>query len=163
MIIFPRVVASLLAGVAMLAATSAGHAANIVEIAASNKNFSTLVTAVKAAGLADDLASGKITVFAPTNAAFAKLPKKTLASLLKPENKKQLRAILTYHVVPGKIYAKDIPHKPTRVATLNGSKVRAVRQGKRVAINSAHVTKANIKADNGVIHVIDTVLIPGKH
>lgn len=158
-----RVTVALMAMALIFGAVKSAHAANVVETAASHGSFKTLVAAVKAAGLADALATtSPITVFAPTDEAFAKLPKKTLRDLLKPENKDKLRAILTYHVVPSRILAKDVPHDPTLVKTLNGSNIRAVRRGKSVRINNARVVTANIKTDNGIIHVVNTVLIPGK-
>lgn len=151
---------------AMLMAFAAGPASaqNAVEVAAKAGTFKTLLAAAKAAGLDDDLATtSPITIFAPSDAAFAKLPKGTVAKLLKPENREQLRAILAYHVVPARVLARDVPHKPTLVATLNpDDKVRAVRAGSRVHIDGARVVKADIRADNGVIHVINRVLIPGK-
>lgn len=160
---FIRLSATIVAVAAMIASSNMVQAANVVETAASNRNFSTLVAAVKAAGLVDELATASpITVFAPTNAAFAKLPKKTLSDLLKQENRDKLRAILAYHVVPAKILAKDVPHQPTRVKTLNGGPVRTVRRGSKVKVNNANVVIANIVTDNGIVHAIDTVLIPGK-
>lgn len=148
----------------VLAMVNSAFAANIVETAASAGQFKTLVKAVQAAGLADDLASSPgITVFAPTDAAFEKLPKGTLSSLLLPENKEKLRAILTYHVLSKEVAAKDVPHHPASVETLNGASVRVVRRSGAVRVNRAHVVKADIKADNGVIHVINQVLIPGHH
>ena len=133
--------------------------ATIVEIAASNPEFSTLVTAVKAAGLVETLSSkGPFTVFAPTNKAFAALPEGTLAKLLKPENRNLLRKVLTYHVVPGDLMAKDL--RSGRVATVEGNSVAVrVRRG-RIRINKSHVIKADVDAKNGVIHVIDRVLLP---
>jgi uncharacterized surface protein with fasciclin (FAS1) repeats len=142
------------------AAAPMAQAKNIVEVAAENGNFNTLLAAAKAAGLAGALsAPGKKTVFAPTDAAFAKLPKGTVESLLKPENKAKLKAILTYHVVGKQILAKDIPAGATHVKTLNGASVNVVKKG-GVKVNAATVTTADVKADNGVIHVIDTVLLP---
>ena len=132
----------------------------IAELAVSSKSLSTLVTALKAADLVDTLSGeGPFTVFAPTNAAFAKLPKATLAKLLKPENKEQLKKILTYHVVPGKITSKML--KPSQqVETVEGSKITVkVRKGK-VMVNNATVLKADVAASNGVIHSIDTVIMP---
>lgn len=132
----------------------------IVDVAASNPEFSTLVAAVKAAGLAETLSSkGPFTVFAPTNAAFAKLPAGTVASLLKPENKDQLVAILTYHVVSGKVKAADVV-KLKAATTVNGKAVNIAAGHHGVKINDANVTATDIKASNGVIHVIDSVLIP---
>jgi uncharacterized surface protein with fasciclin (FAS1) repeats len=131
----------------------------IVSIAAGNKNFTTLVKALKAADLVDTLsAEGPYTVFAPTNAAFAKLPKATLANLLKPENQEQLKKVLTYHVVAGAVTSKQL--KAGSVATVEGSNVTVKIKGKKVTINNANVILADVKASNGVIHAIDTVLIP---
>jgi uncharacterized surface protein with fasciclin (FAS1) repeats len=135
----------------------------IVEIAAGNPDFSTLVSAVKAAGLAETLSgAGPYTVFAPTNEAFAKLPPETLQSLLLPENKDKLAAILTYHVVPAKVMAADVTAGP--VKTVNGAEFTVSTDG-GVKItdgqgNVANVVKTDIEASNGVIHVIDTVLLP---
>jgi uncharacterized surface protein with fasciclin (FAS1) repeats len=140
---------------------SSAQAQNIVEVASSAGQFKTLIAAAKAAGLADALAApGAKTVFAPTDAAFAKLPKGTVATLLKPENKEKLGAILKYHVVAGKtILAKDIKTGSTHVTTLNGKQVNVTKNG-GVTVNNAKVVKADVKADNGVIHVIDKVLLP---
>jgi uncharacterized surface protein with fasciclin (FAS1) repeats len=139
------------------------RAADIVDVAAGNENFKTLVAAVKAADLVDTLkGTGPFTVFAPTDAAFAKLPKGTLETLLKPENKAKLAAILTYHVVPGKIMAADVMKlkSGTRVATANGSKLTVTHGAHGVHVNGARVVQTDISANNGVIHVIDTVLLP---
>ena len=132
----------------------------IVEIAAGNKDFSTLVAAVKAAGLVETL-SGKdsFTVFAPTNAAFEKLPKGTVEDLLKPENKKKLVAILTYHVVAGKVMAADVV-KLDKAKTVQGQEVKIVAGKDGVKVDNANVVKTDIVAKNGVIHVIDTVILP---
>jgi uncharacterized surface protein with fasciclin (FAS1) repeats len=131
----------------------------IVTLAAGNKNFTTLVKALKAADLVDTLsAEGPYTVFAPTNAAFAKLPKATLAKLLKPENQEQLKKVLTYHVVPGTVTSKQL--KSGSVATVEGSNITVKIKGKKVMINNANVIIADVKASNGVIHAIDTVLMP---
>ena len=133
----------------------------IVTIAAGNKNFSTLVTALKAADLVSTLsAEGPYTVFAPTNAAFAKLPKATLTNLLKPQNKAKLTKILTYHVVPGTVTSKMLKSGP--VATVEGGNVNVKIRGKKVMVNNANVIMADVKASNGVIHAIDTVLMPTK-
>ncbi len=131
----------------------------IVEIAAGNSSFSTLVKAVQAAELAETLSGkGPFTVFAPTNKAFAALPKGTLEKLLKPENRELLRKVLTYHVVSGDLMAKDL--RSGRVATVEGSTVTVrVRHGS-VRVNNANVVKADIDATNGVIHAIDRVLLP---
>jgi uncharacterized surface protein with fasciclin (FAS1) repeats len=140
------------------------QAANIVETAASTGKFNTLIAAAKAAGLVGALTGpGPITVFAPTDAAFAKLPPGTVEELLKPKNKGKLAAILKYHVVAGAIYAKDVPTKATHVKTLKTSgdtTIRAQRANGRVHIDKARVITADIKASNGVIHVINKVLIP---
>ena len=141
------------------AKTTAPTGKTIVSIASGNKNFSTLVTALKAADLVETLsAAGPFTVFAPTNAAFAKLPKATLANLLKPENKEQLQKILTYHVVSGAVTSKML--KSGRVATVEGSNVTVRIRGKKVRVNNAKVIMADVKSSNGVIHAIDTVLMP---
>ncbi|WP_309739131.1 MULTISPECIES: fasciclin domain-containing protein [unclassified Chamaesiphon] len=133
----------------------------IVSIAAGNKNFTTLVTALKAADLVETLSGeGPYTVFAPTNAAFAKLPKATLANLLKPANKEQLKKVLTYHVVSGTVTSKQLKSGP--VATVQGGNVTVKISGKKVKINNANVVLADVKGSNGVIHAIDTVLIPAK-
>ncbi|MCA6612963.1 MAG: fasciclin domain-containing protein [Pseudanabaena sp. M158S2SP1A06QC] len=134
---------------------------NIVEIASSNNSFTTLVAAVKAAGLVDTLSGkGPFTVFAPTNEAFAKLPKGTVDFLLKPENKAALLKVLTYHVVPGTIYAKDIQSGSTLVKTVDGSSIKVTKTNKNVVIDNSKVIKADVKASNGVIHVINNVLLP---
>ncbi|MEC8301705.1 MAG: fasciclin domain-containing protein, partial [Planctomycetota bacterium] len=122
----------------------------IVEIAAGAEDFSTLVAAVKAAELVDVLSSkGPFTVFAPTNEAFAKLPKGTVESLLKPENKDKLIAVLKYHVVPGKVMAKDVV-KVDSAKTAQGSSVTVTVEGKTVKVDNANVIKTDIEASNGV-------------
>jgi uncharacterized surface protein with fasciclin (FAS1) repeats len=131
----------------------------IVDVAAAAPQFSTLVTAVKAAGLVDTLAGpGPFTVFAPTNDAFAKLPAGTVDELLKPENKAKLRAILLYHVVPGAVRSSDL--KAGDVMTADKKPLKVSLDAETVKIDGATVTKADIPASNGVIHVIDTVLLP---
>ena len=131
---------------------------DIVETAASNPAFSTLVAAVKAAGLVETLqGKGPFTVFAPTNAAFAKLPAGTVDDLLKPENKDKLVAILTYHVVAGKVMAADVV-KLTKATTVQGSDIM-IDTSDGVKVNNATVTQTDLKTKNGVIHVIDTVII----
>lgn len=133
----------------------------IVDVAAGNPDFSTLVAAITAAGLGETLAGeGPFTVFAPTNAAFAALPAGTLDSLLLPENKDQLTAILTYHVVPGTVMAADLPATATDVATVNGAMISVVAAPEGATVNGAKITAADVAASNGVIHVIDTVLLP---
>ena len=137
----------------------AAKTGTIVDVAAANDDFSTLVAAVKAAGLVETLSSeGPFTVFAPTNAAFAKLPAGTVDDLLKPENKDKLVAILTYHVVAGKVLAADVVKLKT-AGTVNGQSV-AIDTASGVKVNNATVTATDIAASNGVIHVIDTVLLP---
>ena len=145
--------------VMILAATTV-RAGDIVDTAISAGSFKTLVAAVKAADLVSTLKSkGPFTVFAPTDAAFAKLPAGTIASLLKPENKAKLVAILTYHVVPGKVMASDIAGKSLKVASVQGSKI-SVEAHSGVMVDKAKVVKADVEASNGVIHVIDTVIMP---
>jgi uncharacterized surface protein with fasciclin (FAS1) repeats len=144
----------------MSAATAAGNKSDIVETAVNAGSFKTLVAAVKAAGLVDTLrAPGPFTVFAPTDDAFAKLPAGTVADLLKPENKAKLVAILTYHVVPGKVMSKDIAGQKTMAKSVEGSDI-PVDATNGVKVDNANVVKADIEATNGVIHVIDSVIIP---
>jgi uncharacterized surface protein with fasciclin (FAS1) repeats len=138
---------------------SAADAKNIVEVAAGAGQFKTLVAAVKAAGLAETLSGkGPFTVFAPTDEAFAKLPAGTVESLLKPENKEKLASILTYHVVAGKVMAADV--KTMSAKTVNGKEAAIKVDGGKVTIGAANVVKTDVAASNGVIHVIDTVLLP---
>ncbi len=133
---------------------------NIVEVAVGNENFTTLVAAVTAAGLAETLSgTGPFTVFAPVNTAFAKLPAGTVEELVKPESKKALTGILTYHVVSGKVHAKDLTDGQ-KVKTVNGQELTVKMHGGDVMINGAKVVIADVEASNGVIHAIDTVLIP---
>lgn len=133
-------------------------ATTIVDVAASKEAFSTLVTAVKAAGLVETLSSeGPFTVFAPTNDAFAELPEGTLGALL--EDKEKLTSILTYHVVAGKVTSDEVVGLE-RAATANGAELRIRAENGVVMINDATVIQADVMADNGVIHVIDTVLLP---
>lgn len=133
---------------------------DIVDTAAGAGQFKTLVAAVQAAGLVDTLkGDGPFTVFAPTDEAFAKLPRGTVEDLLKPENKDKLVAILTYHVVPGKIMSSDIAGKSTEVKTVQGDTL-AVDATDGVKVDAANVVTADIGASNGVIHVIDTVVMP---
>lgn len=132
---------------------------NIVGVAADAGSFNTLVAAVKAAGLADTLAGeGPFTVFAPTDAAFAKLPEGTVENLLKPENKDKLIAVLTYHVVPGKVAAADV--KTMMAKTVNGQDLNIQVADGGVTVDNAKVVKTDIVASNGIIHVIDTVVLP---
>ena len=138
----------------------AAKPANIVETAVAAGQFKTLAAALEAAGLIDALTGkGPFTVFAPTDEAFAKLPAGTVESLLKPENKEKLVAILTYHVVPGKVAAQDVV-KMNDAKTVNGKSVKIMSHGGKVMVDNATVTKTDIQASNGVIHVIDTVLLP---
>ena len=135
------------------------HKKTVVETAVAG-GFETLVAAVKAAGLVDALnGDGPFTIFAPTDEAFAKLPEGTLEMLLKPENKDKLQAILTYHVVPGSLTAAEVTSRDA-LETLQGAAVNVHATDKSVMIGDATVTKANVQASNGIIHVIDTVLLP---
>ncbi len=134
---------------------------DIVDIASSNSQFSTLVAAVSAADLVDTLKSdGPFTVFAPTNAAFDALPAGTVENLLRPENKDQLISILTYHVVPGAVTSDQLAGQRLQVATVQGSNVHVDGRHSGVRVNRSNVIQADIMASNGVIHVIDKVLIP---
>jgi uncharacterized surface protein with fasciclin (FAS1) repeats len=147
-----------------MAKTTVPAKQNLVEIASGNQDFSTLVAAVKAAGLVDTLSTpGPFTIFAPTNEAFNKLPAGTVDTLLKPENKQQLTNILTYHVVPGEVLAKDV--KPGKVKTVNGAELTISVEGGKVFITDGkgqkvEVVKTDIQGSNGVIHVINGVLQP---
>ena len=141
-------------------ALAGGHKHDIVDTAIKAGSFNTLVAAVQAAELVETLKSkGPFTVFAPTDEAFSKLDKATLETLLKPENKDQLVAILTYHVVAGKVMSTDITGN-MEPATVNGSTINITLNNGKVMINDATVISADVDTDNGVIHVIDTVLIP---
>jgi len=143
-------------------AAAGGHGAkkDIVDTAVAAGTFNTLVAAVKAAGLVDTLkGKGPFTVFAPTDDAFKKLPKGTVEDLLKPENKDKLVAILTYHVLSGKVMSKDIAGKKLEPKTVQGQTI-AVDATSGVKINDAKVVTADVKASNGVIHVIDSVIMP---
>ncbi len=145
---------------------------NIVENAVNSADHTTLVAAVKAAGLVDTLASpGPFTVFAPTNAAFAALPAGTVDTLLKPENKGQLTGVLTYHVVPGKLSAKDLLKQvkdgggKATLKTAQGGDITVTRMGNRLMLSGAgggmgHVTIGDVNQSNGVIHVVDGVILP---
>ncbi len=156
-----RIVVLAAAALFSLSAVAAHHGKGktVVDVAAGNPDFSTLVTAVKAAGLAETLSGdGPFTVFAPTNEAFAKLPAGTVENLLKPENKDQLVAVLTYHVVPGKVLAADVV-KLSSAKTVNGKEVK-IDTSNGVMVDNATVTATDVDASNGVIHVIDTVILP---
>lgn len=138
-----------------------GYAADIVDTAAKAGQFNTLAAALKSAGLIETLkGSGPFTVFAPTDAAFAKLPAGTVENLLKPENKAKLVQILTYHVVPGKIMSASLAGKKTDAKTVEGDDLSIDATMDGVTVNGAKVVSADVAADNGVIHVIDAVVIP---
>lgn len=138
---------------------NAAEAKTIVDVAAGAGQFKTLVAAVKAAGLAETLSGkGPFTVFAPTDEAFAKLPAGTVENLLKPENKQKLAGILTYHVIAGKVMAADV--KTMSAKTVNGKEAPIKVDGGKVTIGAANVVKTDVGASNGVIHVIDAVLLP---
>ena len=141
------------------AAYADGHSKDIVDTAVGAGSFETLVAAVQAAELVDTLkGEGPFTVFAPTDDAFAALPEGTVETLLKPENKDQLVAILTYHVVPGKVMSGDLSDDMT-AATVQGGEVK-IDLDNGVMVNDANVVQADIETSNGVIHVIDTVILP---
>ena len=146
-----------IAGLAFATAASTALAADIVDTAVSAGQFNTLATALKAAGLVETLKGpGPFTVFAPTDAAFAKIPQADLEALLK--DKAKLTSVLTYHVVPGKVMASDV--KPGAVKTAQGTAFTVRTQGGKVMVDNATVIKTDISADNGVIHVIDSVILP---
>ncbi|NCG18177.1 MAG: fasciclin domain-containing protein [Rhodobacterales bacterium] len=152
---YPVIIALLLA----LASSAFAADGDIVDVASKNGSFGTLVAAVGAAGLAETLQSeGPFTVFAPTDEAFAALPEGTVADLLKPENKGKLTAILTYHVVAGKVMAADV--KPGAVPSVEGDTIDITIQDGKVMVDGATVVLADVKAPNGVIHVIDQVIMP---
>jgi uncharacterized surface protein with fasciclin (FAS1) repeats len=153
-------VAATVIGLTVGSSTAYAAAKDIVETAVAAGQFKTLAAALGAAGLVDTLkGKGPFTVFAPTDDAFAKLPAGTVEGLLKPENKAKLTAILTYHVVPGKVMAADVV-KLMEAKTVNGKAVTITVKGSTVMINDASVTATDIAASNGVIHVIDAVLLP---
>ena len=134
---------------------------DIVDTAIAAGSFKTLVAAVTAAGLTDTLkGKGPFTVFAPSDDAFAKLPAGTVENLVKPENKAKLGAILAYHVMEGKVMAADV--KTMKAPTANGAMLNVKVSNGKVTVNNAKVVKADVKASNGVIHVVDTVLMPPK-
>ncbi|MFP8780300.1 fasciclin domain-containing protein [Hydrogenophaga sp. RWCD_12] len=147
---------TLIASVIALASLGSAHAKDIVDTAVAAGSFKTLATALQAAGLVDTLkGKGPFTVFAPTDEAFAKVPKADLDALLK--DKAKLTAVLTYHVVPGKVMAADV--KAGKVKTVQGSEITVTTMG-GVKVDAANVVKTDIAADNGVIHVIDSVIMP---
>jgi uncharacterized surface protein with fasciclin (FAS1) repeats len=136
------------------------HGKDIVGVADHVGGFTTLIAAIKAAGLAETMmGEGPFTVFAPTDEAFAKLPEGTVEDLLKPENKDKLVAVLTYHVLSGKVMSTDVAGKKLSPATVQGSTL-SVDGTNGVMVDNANVVKADVMAKNGVIHVIDTVLLP---
>jgi uncharacterized surface protein with fasciclin (FAS1) repeats len=153
-----------LAAVALVAGSSVKAQApkDIVDTAVAAGSFKTLAAALQAAGLVETLkGKGPFTVFAPTDAAFAKLPAGTVEDLLKPENKAKLTAILTYHVVPGTVMASQVvTMNGADVKTVNGQTVKVGVMGGKVTINGANVVTTDVKASNGVIHVIDSVILP---
>lgn len=157
----------MVAAVALMTLSIGGMSAraaekDIVDTAVAAGQFKTLASALQAAGLVDTLkGDGPFTVFAPTDEAFAKLPKGTVENLLKPENKDQLVSILTYHVVPGNVQAADVV-KMDEAKTVNGEMIDIEVKGDTAMVNDAKVTKTDIAASNGVIHVIDTVILPPK-
>lgn len=160
MIKIKRLTVALLAVLPLAFTSVSAKAQDIVDTAIAAGQFGTLVAAVQAAGLVDILkGDGPFTVFAPTDEAFAALPAGTVENLLKPENKDQLTAILTYHVVPGKIMSADIAGKTAEVTTVQGSDI-SVNAMNGVMVDNATVVAADIEADNGVIHVIDQVVMP---
>jgi len=151
----------ILAAVAALGLASPAMAADIVDTAVKAGQFNTLAAALKAAGLVDTLKGpGPFTVFAPTDEAFRKLPAGTVENLLKPENKAQLVKVLTYHVVPGKVMSEYLAGKKTEVKTVEGETLSIDATSGGVMVDNAKVVSADIAADNGVIHVIDTVVMP---
>lgn len=151
--------AALMAGTTAIAGSSGTKAKDIVDTAAAAGSFTTLLAAAEAAGLVDTLkGDGPFTVFAPTDDAFAALPEGTVESLLQPENKDQLVSILTYHVVPGKVMSTDLSDGMA-AATVQGGDVTIGTTG-GVTVNGANVVSADIETSNGVIHVIDGVILP---
>ncbi|MDW8341601.1 MAG: fasciclin domain-containing protein [Geminicoccaceae bacterium] len=149
------------AALSLALAAATASAKDIVDTAVGAGSFKTLVAAVQAAGLVEALKGpGPFTVFAPTDEAFAKLPPGTLNDLLKPENKAKLTAILTYHVVPGKVTAKDARGAKVELTTLQGGKITVEGRNGQVTVNGAKVVQADVPASNGVIHAIDTVILP---
>lgn len=159
---FRRTFIALTAATALVAAPvvfAAAHAKDIVDTATEAGSFSTLLAAVEAAGLVETLkGEGPYTVFAPTDDAFAALPEGTVEDLLKPENKDRLTEILTYHVIPGKVMSGDLSNE-MMVATVQGGEVSIMTEG-GVTVNDANVVTPDIEASNGVIHVIDAVIMP---
>ena len=148
----------------VLAGSVSANAGTIVEVAQGAGQFNTLIAAAQAAGLDGALANGEnLTVFAPTDEAFAELPDGTVETLLKPENKDQLIAVLSYHVLPRKLASTDLPGRTIHVKTIKGSGDNTLSVSKNtsgVTVDNANVISADIPADNGIIHVVDKVLLP---
>ena len=157
---FLRTALAVAIATALTAAPVVAQGRDIVDTAVAAGQFKTLAAALTAAGLVPTLKGpGPFTVFAPTDDAFAKLPKGTVEELLKPENKAKLTAILTYHVVPGKVMAADVASMKS-AKTVQGGVLTILTKGDAVMVDSARVSKTDVPASNGVIHVIDTVLMP---
>jgi uncharacterized surface protein with fasciclin (FAS1) repeats len=155
-----NLIAAAIAALGIAAGAAQAQQADIVDTAVGAGSFNTLVAAVQAAGLVDALkGDGPFTVFAPTDAAFAALPAGTVETLLRPENRDQLVAILTYHVVPAKVMSADIAGKTATAKTLSGGEL-AIDATSGVTVNGANVVTADIEATNGVIHVVDAVILP---
>ena len=153
-------IAAVIALAVPMASADPGKGKDIVDTAVAAGQFKTLAAALQAAGLVDTLkGAGPFTVFAPTDEAFAKLPAGTVENLLKPENKEKLTAILTYHVVPGKVLAAEVV-KMNSAKTVNGQNIRIASGKDGVTVDNAKVTKTDIVCSNGVIHVIDSVILP---
>jgi uncharacterized surface protein with fasciclin (FAS1) repeats len=158
--IYVMICSALLLTLSFGASAFAASTNDIVDTAVAAGNFKTLAAALQAAGLVDTLKGpGPYTVFAPTDEAFAKLPAGTVEDLLKPENKQKLISILTYHVVAGKVMAKDVV-KLHEAKTVNSQDVKIMVEDGKVMVNNANVVKTDIECSNGVIHVIDNVLLP---
>lgn len=156
-----KLIKTLAASAIALTLSAPAWAADIVDTATEAGSFSTLLAAAEAAGLVDTLkGEGPFTVFAPTDDAFAALPAGTVEDLLKPENKDQLAAILTFHVVPGKVMSSDLAGKEMAAASVQGGELQINATGDAVMVEEATVVTADVEADNGVIHVIDKVMLP---
>ena len=157
---FVRASVTALALVSVLSVSGRAQNKDIVDTAVDAGSFKTLAAALQAAGLVETLkGDGPFTVFAPTDEAFAKLPAGTVENLLKPENREKLKAVLTYHVVPGKVTAAQVT-KLKSAKTVQGSEVTITASGGKVKVDDATVVKPDVMASNGVIHVIDTVILP---
>lgn len=155
-----NLIAAAVAALGIAAGAAQAQQADIVDTAVGAGSFTTLVAAVEAAGLVDALkGDGPFTVFAPTDAAFAALPPGTIDDLLRPENREQLVEILTYHVVPARVMSGDIAGRTATATTLSGGEL-AIDASSGVTVNGANVVTADIEASNGVIHVIDAIILP---